>query len=534
MLRNKKLLLVLSILLTFSLFISACGGADQPAPAPDPAPSDDASDDAADEPAPTESRLIVAQHADVQSLDPQRVNDVASFWVMNQMYEGLVRRTDDMGVEPALAESWTEIDDRTYEFNLRRGVKFHNGEEFTAHDVLFSLQRLLDPDFASPGRSRLAMVDIDNVEVIDDYTIRIPTNEPFGPLLTYLAHSASFIVNQKAIEEFGDASGQNPVGTGPFMLKDWSIGNEVVLERFDDHWRAPAKSKELVFRVIPEGTNRVIELETGNIHIAKGIDTIDMARVDESDTMVLHAGDALRINYVGMNTSRPPFDDVRVRQAMNYAIDAETVVRVIYGDLGSPARGFMNSGVWSFNPNVRQYDRDLDKAKELLEAAGYGDGFTIRVLVDENRQRRDTVEILNNQLGQLGIEMDIQVLEWGTYLERTGAGEADMFVLGWLASTGDPHHALFNLFHTVQQGASGNRSFYTNPEVDALLDAGLVELDQERRYEIYQRAQELIAEDAPWIPIWNEGNADGVRKEVVGFVQSPSGYHFLENVYVTN
>jgi len=535
MLKRKSLLVILALLLIFSLTLIGCGGADDDElddVFDDASDDDEVVDDDEDEVSEADGRLIVAQHADVQSLDPQRVNDVASFWVMNQMYEGLVRRTDDMGVEPALAESWEEVDERTFRFFLRQGVTFHNGEEFTAEDVKFSIERLLDPDFASPGASRLNMVDVENIEIIDEYTIDIPTNEPFGPLLTYLAHSASFIVNKEAIEEFGDDSGANPVGTGPFMLKDWNIGNEVVLERFDDHWREPAKSKELVFRVIPENTNRVIELETGNIHIAKSIDPGDMSRVREHQDLVLYDGDALRIGYVGLNTSRPPFDDIRVRQAMNYAVDSEEVVRVVYGDLGSPATTFMNTGIWSFNPDVRQYDRDLDRARELLEEAGYPDGFEIDVLVDENQQRRDTIEILNNQLGQLGVEMNIQVLEWGTYLERTGEGEADLFVLAWLASTGDPHHALFNLFHSVQHGANGNRSFYTNEDVDRLLDEGLVELDQDARYEIYQEAQELIAEDAPWIPIWNEGNADAVRIEVEGFTQSPSGYHFLENVYV--
>lgn len=535
MLKKKNLLLVLILMLIISPVLIGCGGDqdDELDEAFDDATeSGEDGDGEAGEVSDAEGRLIVAQHADVQSLDPQSVNDVASFWVMNQMYEGLVRRTDDMGVEPALAESWEEVDERTFRFFLREDVTFHNGEEFTAEDVKFSIERLLDPDFASPGASRLNMVDVENIEIIDDHTIDIPTDEPFGALLTYLAHSASFIVNQEAIEEYGDEAGENPVGTGPFKLKEWNVGNDVVLERFDDHWREPAQSEELVFRVIPEDTNRVIELETGNIHIAKSIDPGDMSRVEEHQDLDLYDGEALRLGYVGMNTNQEPFDDVRVRQAMNYAVESEEIVRVVYGELGTPATAFMNPGIWSFNSEVKQYDRDMERAQELLDEAGYSDGFEIDVYVDEDQQRQDTVEMLNNQLGEIGIEMNIEVLEWGTYLDRTGEGDADLFVLGWLASTGDPHHALFNLFHSDQHGADGNRFFYTNEEVDRLLDEGLVELDQDRRYEIYQEAQAFIAEDAPLIPIWNEGNADAVRGEVQGFSQSPSGYHFLEDVSV--
>jgi len=255
-------------------------------------------------------RLVVANFADANSLDPQMVSDTASFWIQNQMYEGLVRRTPDMGVQPALAKDWEFIDDRTVEFYLREGVKFHNGDEFTAHDVKFSYERLLDPEFGSPGASRLAMVDIDNVEIIDDYTIRIPTKEPFAAILTYLAHSASLIISQSAVEEYGADFGENPVGTGPFMLKEWRQGDQVELVKFDDYWGGAAQIDELVFRAIPEGTSRTIELETGGVQVSRGIARVDLDRVDEHPNLTLHLYEALRINYMGFNHEAEPFNDL--------------------------------------------------------------------------------------------------------------------------------------------------------------------------------------------------------------------------------
>lgn len=480
-------------------------------------------------------RLIVANFGDATSLDPQRVSDTASFWIMNQVYEGLVRRTVDMGVEPALAHSWEFIDDRTIEFYLRDDVYWHNGEHFTAHDVLYSYQRLLDPDFGSPGRSRLQMIDIENVELVDDYTIRIPTYEPFSALLTYLAHSASLLVNQKAIEQYGDRSGENPVGTGPFQFVEWRPGDYVLLEKYDDYWRGPAQVEELQFRVIPEATSRTIELETGGVHVSRSIQRVDLDRVEANPNLELHLYEVLRINYMYFNCQRPPFDDVRVRQAVSYVLDQTEITAAVYGPLASPARGFLNSSIWAFNPEVYMYPRDIEKAKALLEEAGYGDGFTASITINDDDARRMISEMVGFQLGQLGIQTSIEVYEWGAYLDRTAAGTDTQIMLGsWLASTGDPHHAMMPLFHSGNHGGAGNRSFYTNHEVDELLDKGVVETDMEQRMAYYQKAQELISLDAPWFPISDDVESVGVQKSVINFVPCPSGYHIFHLVGLDN
>jgi len=475
-------------------------------------------------------RLIVANFADANSLDPQRVSDTASFWIQNQMYEGLVRRTPDMGVEPALAKDWEFIDDRTIEFYLREGVKFHNGDEFTAEDVLFSYQRLLDPDFGSPGASRLAMVDIDNVEIVDDYTIRIPTKEPFAAILTYLAHSASLIVSKSGVEEHGDAFGENPVGTGPFKLNNWRQGDEVVLDRFDDYWGGPAEVDQLIFRAIPEGTSRTIELETGGVHVSRGIERVDLDRVDNHRNLELHLYEALRINYMGFNHEAEPFNDVRVRQAIAYALDHSEIVQAVYGPLGGPATGYINSNIWAFNPDTYLYPRDIDKAKELMAEAGYADGFTTKIAINDDATRRALAEVVSYQLEQLNIQSSIEVYEWGAYLDMTGRGDHEIYMLAWLASTGDPHHAMHPLFHSSNKGSAGNRQFYDNPQVDELLEKGMVETDMDQRMAFYQEAQQIISEDVGWIPLADDREAVGVHVSVTNFVPCPSGYHMFHKV----
>ncbi len=520
----------LIVLLALGLVFAGCA-----------APEDDL-DEAEEEPAEEEEpdeeekaidadddHLIVANFEETESMDPRAVEDTASHWINNQIYDGLVRRTEDMGVEPALAEDWEFIDDQTIEFYLREDVEFHNGDEFTAYDVEYTYTTLLDEDEGFAGASRLEMIDKENIEVVDDYTIQIPTDEEFAALLTYLAHSSSLIVSEEAAEEYGDDFSANPVGTGPFQLDEWERGLAVHLESFDDHWRGPAEVEELTFRGIPEGSSRAIELETGGAHISQGIERTDLDRIEEHEELNLHTYEVLRLNYIGFNTQAEPFDDPDVRKAFSYALDTEELVEATYGELGAPASGFMNSGIWAFNDDVYMYEQDIDKAEELLADAGYEDGMEITMDIDDDEEKQELAEIIASQLNELGIDMDIEVHEWGSYLDMTAAGEHQIVQLAWLASTGDPHHALFPNFHSDNIGA-GNRAQFDNEELDQLLEEGLAEPDEDEREEIYKEAQEILSENAPWIPLADDRDAVGVREEVTDFEYCPSGYHIFHEV----
>ena len=503
--KSKKIVLLLALLLMVSAFAIGCG--------------DDASTDT----------LIVAQGADADSLDPHATNDQPSSRVMKQIYQSLVDQNADMELVPGLAEEWEQIDEYTFEFILKEGVMFHNGEELTASDVEFTLLRALE----SPHVGHIVgAIDPDGIEIIDDYTIRISTTEPFAPLLSHLAHTASSILNQSAVEEFGEDYGQNPVGTGPFMFGSWTRGSEIRLERYEDFHGDNALMENVTFRNIQEDGNRTIELETGEIHIAYEILPTDISRIEGNDEVVLARDLNFSTVYLGFNAQKEPFDDVRVRQAINYAIDVESIIDTVMEGSGEIATGPIGPMVWAANDNLEPYGYDVDRARELLEEAGYGDGFSTTIWTNDNQLRQDIAQIAQSQLGEIGIEIDIEVLEWGAYLDGTAAGDHDMFILGWVTVTGDPDYGLYALFHSEQFGAAGNRTFYANDRVDELLEEARRSADPDVREAAYMEVQEIVRDEAPWLFLNTGEERTGLRSNVSGFRNHPAGHHQLWNVTV--
>ncbi|SCX89769.1 glutathione ABC transporter substrate-binding protein [Alkaliphilus peptidifermentans] len=520
MFKSKKLLVLLSMVLVFALFAVGCS---QPA---DTTPDGDTEQPAGD--VTVKDTLIVAQGGDPASLDPHATNDQPSARVMKHIYNTLVTQNQQMEVVPALAESWEVIDDLTYEFKLRQDVKFHNGEDFTANDVKFTLLRAKESNHIG---HIVGAIDPEGIEIIDDYTIRISTEKPFAPLLAHLSHTASSILNEKAVTEGGEDYGQNPVGTGPFKFVNWVTGDSIELERYDGYHDGPAKMAKVTFRAIVENTTRTIELETGGIDIAYDIQPQDVSRVEGNSDLNLIRGESFTTGYIGFNAAKKPFDDVRVRQAINYAIDIDSIVEAVFQGVGTPAKGPLGPNVWASHQGLEPYGYNVEKAKELMAEAGLADGFKTTIWTNENQQRMDISEIIQNQLRAINIDVEVKVMEWGAYLDGTAAGEHDMFILGWVTVTGDPDYGLYALFHSAQHGAAGNRTFYTNTRVDELLDSARVETDPSMREKFYLEAQEIIRNDAPWIFNNNGENIDGLRKNVKGYMQHPAGHHYLYNVY---
>jgi peptide/nickel transport system substrate-binding protein len=520
---KKRKLILLSLVLAIAMLITACGGG-----APAPAPENGEANGETPAPAPsTEETLIVAQGADPVSLDPHATNDQPSSRVMAQIYERLVVQTEEMELEPGLAESWESIDDNTFEFKLREGVMFHNGEELKASDVEFTLLRALESTFIG---HIVGAIDPEGIEIVDDYTIRISTTEPFAPILAHLAHTASSILNEKAVTEGGEDYGQSPVGTGPYQFDSWMTGDRVELVRFEDYHGTPANIARVVIRNVPENANRAIEVETGGAHIAYDIAPTDISRIEDNDDLIMLRTPNFSTTYVGFNCEKAPFDDVRVRQAINYAVNMDAIVEAVYRGAGSPSKGPLGPNVWASNQNLEPYGYDVERAKELMAEAGYADGFSTTIWSNENQQRIDIAEILQNQLREIGITAEAQVLEWGAYLDGTAAGEHDMFILGWVTVTGDPDYGLYALFHSGQHGAAGNRTFYTNARVDELLDLGRVSVDADAREAAYLEAQELIRDDAPWIFTWTGEELTATRDNITGFKNHPAGHHKLFTV----
>lgn len=509
---KRKLTKFISIIAVTTLALTGCGGG--------------TTSETTDGSAKTE--LIVAQGADAKSLDPHATNDQPSSRIMKQMYETLVDQNEKMELQPGLAESWTKLDETTYEFKLKQGVKFHNGEELKASDVKFTMLRALE----SPNVGHIVgAIDPAKIEIVDDYTIKIGTAEPFAPLLAHLAHTGASILNEKAVTEAGENYGQQPVGTGPFKFVSWTNGDNIVFEGFEDYHNGAPKLTKVTFRSIPENTNRTIELETGGVDLVYEVDPNDVTRVEENEDLVLQRTANLSTVYIGFNCQKAPFDNVKVRQAVNMALDTDAIIESVMKGVGAPAKGPLGSMVWASNQNLEPYSYDVEKAKALLAEAGYPDGFETTIWTNENQQRMDIAEIAQNQLSAIGIKAEVNVMEWGAYLDGTAKGEHDMFILGWVTVTGDPDYGLYPLFHSSQFGDAGNRTFYSNPEVDSLLDKARNSADPKEREDAYMKVQQIVRDDAPWAFLNTGEYIDGMTKNLKGFVQHPAGHHRLYPVY---
>lgn len=514
----KKWQILLALLMVTTLIVTGCGNGGGSGEG-----TGEASGDIADS-------FTVAQGAEPVSLNPYGQNDQSSSRVRVQIFDNLLIQDKDMEFQPGLAESWEQIDDLTVEFKLREGVKFHNGEDFKASDVKYSIQQAI----ASPNTSAIvSMIDGDNIEVVDDTTVRISTFEPFGPLLAHLAHPAAAIVSEESFSAAGDDVEILPNGTGPYKLKDWARGDAVTLERFDDYWGEPAKTKEIVFRPISENTNRTIELETNAVQISYDIAPNDIGRVEDNSDLQLFREPNFSTTYVGFNVQKAPLDNVLVRQAINHAVNMDEVVGAVYHGAGNKAVGPLGPNVTFANQDLEGYEYDPEKAKALLEEAGYPDGFDITIWTNENQQRMDIAEVLQNQLKEVGINASAEVMEWGTYLTNTAAGEHDMFILGWTTVTGDADYGLYALFHSSQFGDAGNRTFYKNEDVDRLLDEARTSVDPAEREAKYKEVQEIITADAPWIFTWTGEDLTGAVNGIEGFQLHPAGHYRLKDVTYT-
>ncbi|MFD1037290.1 glutathione ABC transporter substrate-binding protein [Virgibacillus byunsanensis] len=525
--KNRKTLsLLFAIVFVLTMAIAGCSGNDSTTT------EDNGDNDSSGNSENSDSgTLIIAELSDATQLDPHMGTDIPSANVYHgKIYEGLVKQDKNMDVQPALATDWKRIDELTWEFSLRKDVKFHDGTPFNAEAVKATFKRILDPELASSRAKLFEMITEFNI--IDEHTIQLKTEYPFAPLLANLSHYSGGIISPSAIEEHGDELGQNPVGTGPFNFESWTPGQEIAIAKNENYWGDKAKVDNVIFKVIPEDSTRLGMVETGEAHIAEPVQITQLDRVEQSQSMKLSRTPGLGIDYIGFNTQKEPFDDVLVRQAINYAVDTDTILEGVYNNVGTEATAPMGPAVWGHNPDLEGYGYDPEKAKELLKEAGYPDGFKTTIWTNDNQARVDVSEVVQSQLKGVGIEVEIEVMEWGAYLDETSKGEHDMFVLGWSNMTGDADYNQYFLFHSDAKGAPGNRSFYSNPKVDELINAGRMEGDPEERKKIYGEAQKIEMEDAPLLLLRNDEDLIALNNDVEGFWMHPAGLLMINEVSI--
>lgn len=472
--------------------------------------------------------LKVAVSGDAISLDPVATNDNQSSHVMTQIYEGLVKITEDGKIEPSLAESYEQPDNLTYVFKLKKGVKFQNGEELKASDVVFSLKRALE---APNVKHLFASIDPASVKAVDDYTVELKQVEPFSGLLAALCHPGAYIVNEKAVTEAGDDYGRKPIGTNAVKLVKWTKADSVEMERFEDYHGEKTAYKKLLFRVIPEPSNRVIELESGGVDIAYDITANDLEKVEKNEKLQLFRSFDYGTTYLGFNTAKDPLNNPKVREAISYAIDIDSIVSAVFRGLGKTAPSAAPSTLkYSIADQFQPRKRDVEKAKKLLAEAGFPDGFKTSISTNENKDRIDMATAMKEQLSEIGIDVSINVLEWSAFNDLIKKGGHDMFMIAWTADSPDIDTFLYPCFHSSAKGEGGNYIYLEDAELDKMLDDARYEQDEAKRSELYENAQKRIDEISAWIPTHNKELTVGAQKTVQNIQLSPFGWYQLAKV----
>ena len=457
--------------------------------------------------------LVIGVAAEAVTLDPQAGWDGNSLFVMHQLYNQLVKLDDKMNIVPDLADSWEQVDDTTVTFKLRQGVHFHNGEEMKASDVVYSLQRAQQSAKVKAFTANIASVTAD-----DDYTVTIKTSIPYAPLMSNLTHTACSIVSRKAAEAAGDNFSQAPVGTGPFAFDSWASGDRIVLKKNEDYFGGEVKPDSLTIKLMSEGSARTIALETGEIDFEYPVPASDAARVDGDQGENLVVSMSPKIEYVSMNQKVEPFNNQKVRQAINYAIDKESLNTVATNGYGV----VKNSQITGYTDEVTHYEHNPEKAKELLAEAGYPNGFSTDILVYGDT-RNTEAQLIQANLAEVGITATITSEESTTMLEQINNGNYQMFIMSYNNTTGDPDTSLYMLFNSKVPASSGNRSYTSIPEVDELLEKGRSSINADERKDIYKQIQQILTDQAVWVPLYDVPNLFGLRSGLNGFAPHPLG-----------
>jgi peptide/nickel transport system substrate-binding protein len=489
-------------------------------------------------PEPT-GQILIAQTADANALDPKYLKGRPTQNALRLVFDSLYHRDNNMKIVPWLATSYENPDELTWRFHLRQGVKFHNGNDFKANDVKFTLGRLVEDDSQFSTRNF-----VDKVEVVDDYTVDIVTKEPYAAFMTRVV--LWHMTDEEYFNEVGaEGFASKPIGTGPFKFVEWVKDEQMVFEANRDYWGGSPKIKTVIFKPIPENATRIAALETGDVDLITDVPPDYVDQTPEGVEIVTVPG--TRAFYLGLNVNMEPFDDVRVRQAMNYAVDVEAIIESVLNGLARPIDNPLLPEAFGYIPTP-VYSYDPEKAKSLLAEAGYPDGFEMEL--DTQPPLKEIAEALAGQLSAVGIQAKVNIMERAALYAKYEPGFSQTFLTSWGNSEADADGMLSKQFYSDRYrcnllGPEGETGYgntelgcyytgYANAEVDEYVEAGARDVDPEKRKEYYAKALKIIVEETPWLFLYNPSEVYAKRDRVQGWVPRSDALVILDEAWVTD
>src|SRR5258705_8459922 len=480
--------------------------------------------------------IIVGVRTGPNNIDPRLGNDEASSRVAQLMFNQLMELGEDLRPKPMLAERVDNPDPLTYIATIRRGVKFHDGHELTAKDVVFTYGQMIDPSFLSPYKG--AYRSVSSVRALDDYRVEFKLKEPFSAFMIQLAGPPA-IVPAGSGADFGE----HPVGTGPYKFVRYAVDDQIVLAPFADYFAGAPRNAGVVIRVLPDDTMRGLELQKGSIDLVVNDLPPDIVHQFEGRNFHIAKSPGLDYSYLGINMLDPVLKDQRVRHAIGYAIDRRAIVEYLRRGLARPATGLIPSQAWAYEPDSFQFTYDPNRSRQLLDEAGYtdpdGDGplprLSLSLKVSNAEETRLQATVIQQQLRDVGIDLDVRSYEFATMYADVLKGNFQMFSLQWVGGAMVDPDILRRVFYSTQTPPAGfNRGHYNNPEVNRLLDLAGAATSEADRKKYYGQAQKIIAEDAPYISIWNRTNVAVAQRTLSGLhLNAVGNFESLKDVTKT-
>ena len=498
----------------------------QAAPAAQPTPAGGAAPTAAAASQATRGGLLrVGLDVDADTLDPRLTKNTSGFRLKELAFNGLVAINPDYTPAPDLAEKWDNPDDKTWVFHLRPGVKFHDGSDLTAADVKYTYDSVLDQSFNSPFRA--FYLSVDKVDATDQNTVTFTLKQPFAPFLSYMDLA---IVPQAAVQKLGNDFGARPVGSGPFKVDRWSTGDTIELSANDAYFGGRPNLDRVRVKVVPDNSGRVVALESGDLDFVQSpVSPQDVSRVQSAGKLKVDRTPAAGYTYVNLNCADPALSDKRVRQALSHLVNKQQIIDTIYKGIGKPASGPIVPGMWAYSADVPSYDYSPDKAKQLLDEAGWNAGsdgvrtregqrlsLTVRTH-SEDPDRKQLIQVLQSEFQNVGIEATTNTVEFPAFFQDVQDGKYQVAVIGWL-NLSDPDRATFRQFTS---DGSANYGKYRNEQVDQLLKTARTTLDQSKARSLYADAVKQIVDDAPYIFVQYQEYIAMYTPRLQGYVVNP-------------